>query len=89
VPITGLQRALPAGWYLDHAHHRRERERIFFREWVCAGRADQVAPGSLVVLHLAGESVLLLRTGDSQVGHDVEAPGREAGGGDHPHGLGR
>jgi glycine betaine catabolism A len=58
-----LQRALPASFYLEPDAHRRERERIFYREWFCAGRADQVErPGSLVVLDVAGESVLLLRT---------------------------
>jgi phenylpropionate dioxygenase-like ring-hydroxylating dioxygenase large terminal subunit len=58
-----LQRALPASFYLGADAHRRERERIFYREWFCAGRADRVErPGSLAVLDVAGESVLLLRT---------------------------
>jgi nitrite reductase/ring-hydroxylating ferredoxin subunit len=36
---------------------------VLRREWFCAGRADQVRrPGSLVVLDVAGESVLLVRT---------------------------
>ena len=61
--MTGLQRALPASWYLDRAAFERERERLLFGEWFCAGRADQVErPGSLVVVEVAGESVLLVRT---------------------------
>jgi glycine betaine catabolism A len=59
---AGLQRALPASWYLGAEAHELEREGIFFAEWFCAGRADQVGPGELVVLDVAGESVLLLRT---------------------------
>ncbi|MFL5795078.1 MAG: Rieske 2Fe-2S domain-containing protein, partial [Actinomycetota bacterium] len=36
---------------------------MLFGEWFCAGRADQVErPGSLVVVDVAGESVLLVRT---------------------------
>ncbi|MGH3101548.1 MAG: aromatic ring-hydroxylating oxygenase subunit alpha, partial [Thermoleophilia bacterium] len=61
--LAGLQRALPASYYLDETAFRRERERLLFGEWFCAGRADQVErPGSLVVVDVAGESVLLIRT---------------------------
>ena len=61
--MAGLQRALPASWYLDEAAFGRERERLLFGEWFCAGRAEQVErPGSLVVVEVAGESVLLARS---------------------------
>ena len=61
--MAGLQRALPASSYLDEAACRRERDRLLFGEWFCAGRADQVErPGSMVVVEVAGESVLLVRT---------------------------
>jgi Rieske 2Fe-2S family protein len=41
----------------------REKERIFFREWVCVGREEEVAgPGDYLVLDILGESVLLVRT---------------------------
>jgi Rieske 2Fe-2S family protein len=61
--MAGLQRALPAAWYLSQEAFERERERLLYREWFCAGRADEVErPGSLVVVEVAGESVLLVRT---------------------------
>jgi Rieske 2Fe-2S family protein len=61
--VAGLERALPASYYLSADAYQRERERVLYLEWFCAGRADQVArPGSLVVLDVAGESVLLVRT---------------------------
>jgi Rieske 2Fe-2S protein len=61
--VAGLERALPASYYLSPEAFRRERERVLYREWFCAGRADQVdRPGSLVVVEVAGESVLLVRT---------------------------
>ena len=61
--MAGLERALPASWYLSDERFQRERERLLFGEWFCAGRADQVErPGSLVVVDVAGESVLLVRT---------------------------
>jgi glycine betaine catabolism A len=61
--VAGLERALPAFHYLSPEAFARERERVLYREWFCAGRVDQVQrPGSLVVLDVAGESVLLVRT---------------------------
>jgi hypothetical protein len=61
--VPGLERALPASYYLGPEAFARKRERVLYREWFCAGRADLVQrPGSLVVLDVAGESVLLVRT---------------------------
>jgi Rieske 2Fe-2S family protein len=61
--MASLERALPAAWYLSQEAFERERERLLCREWFCAGRADEVErPGSLVVVEVAGESVLLVRT---------------------------
>jgi hypothetical protein len=42
--MAGLERALPASYYLDEAAFRRERERLLYREWFCVGRSDQL-PG--------------------------------------------
>ena len=36
--MAGLQRALPASWYLHRAAFEREWERLLFGEWFCAGR---------------------------------------------------
>jgi Rieske 2Fe-2S family protein len=57
-----LAAALPASAYLDGAHFALERERIFFREWFCVGRADQIAePGDFLHVEVAGERVLVVR----------------------------
>jgi glycine betaine catabolism A len=61
--VADLRPAPPASWYLRPEAFARERERVLYRQWFCAGRADQVQrPGSLVVVDVAGESVLLVRT---------------------------
>src|SRR5918992_2740461 len=66
--MAGLERALPASWYLSDEGYRRERERVLYREWFCAGRADQVErPGSLVVVDVAGESVVPVRPGAGEL----------------------
>jgi Rieske 2Fe-2S family protein len=62
-----LQAALPAPFYVDEAHWRRERDRVLFTEWFCAGRLstlglDEGATDRLAVVDVAGESVLVVRT---------------------------
>jgi Rieske 2Fe-2S family protein len=57
-----LERTLPRDAYFAESVWRREKERIFGREWVCAGRADELmSPGDYQVAELAGESVLVVR----------------------------
>jgi glycine betaine catabolism A len=65
-PIMGLEPTLPSNWYFDEAIYRRERERIFYREWFCAGREEELpAPGDHKVLDIAGESILVVRNRDA------------------------
>jgi Rieske 2Fe-2S family protein len=48
--------------YASEAVYAEERERVFFRRWVCIGRADEVPTfGSYLVRDLAGESVFVVR----------------------------
>jgi glycine betaine catabolism A len=57
-----LEESLPAEYYLTDRIFEREKERIFFSEWVCAGREEQLAqPGDYLVVDIAGESVLVVR----------------------------
>jgi len=58
-----LEKALPRACYLSPEFHEREKERIFFREWLCAGRTEELPlAGQGLVLDVAGESVLVVRT---------------------------
>ena len=79
--MAGLQRALPASWYLDEAAFGRERERLLFGEWFCAGRAEQVErPGSLVAAEVVVGGQLPRPGPDQQHAlaghvHHLERPG--------------
>jgi glycine betaine catabolism A len=65
---VGLERTLPREAYLSPDAFARERERIFCREWLCVGRADELAaPGDYVVKDVAGESILLVRTREGEL----------------------
>jgi phenylpropionate dioxygenase-like ring-hydroxylating dioxygenase large terminal subunit len=67
-PIKGLEPTLPSSWYYDEAIYRRERERIFYREWLCAGREEELsAPGDHRVIDIAGESIIVVRNRDAEL----------------------
>lgn len=62
------QRTLSREYYTAPGIYGEERERIFERRWLCAGRAAELAhPGDFVVRSVAGESVILVRGQDAQV----------------------
>src|SRR5512137_366638 len=63
-----LQKSLPSSYYLSEETYKREVERIFCREWFCAGREEQLQnPGDFLVLDVAGESVLVVRTKSGEI----------------------
>jgi Rieske 2Fe-2S family protein len=86
---SALQKSLPSSYYLSEEIYAREKERIFCREWFCAGREEQLPdPGNFAVLDVAGESILIVRTkaGELKAHYNVcrhrgarlcEAPGEE------------
>lgn len=66
--MAGLERTLPRASYVSDEVFERERERIFFDEWFCVGRAEEAPDaGSYVVANVAGESVLCVRGKDGSL----------------------
>jgi glycine betaine catabolism A len=62
VTASHLESSLPGSYYLSQAIFEREKERIFFREWYCVGRDEQVPnAGDYLVADVLGESVLVVR----------------------------
>jgi Rieske 2Fe-2S family protein len=63
-----LQKSLPSSYYLSEDIFADEKERIFCREWFCAGRGAQIErPGDYLVLDVVGESILVVRTKDGAI----------------------
>ena len=61
-------RGLPPACYTSPEFYARERERIFRRDWLCVGRADEVAePGDYLSLELLGEPLVMVRDGAGAV----------------------
>jgi glycine betaine catabolism A len=65
---VSMERTLHRDFYLSPEIFAQEKERIFYREWFCAGREEEIAePGDYVMRDVAGESVLLVRTRDGRL----------------------
>src|SRR5215210_8654567 len=58
-----MERTLHRDFYFSEEIFQREKERIFWREWVCAGREEELPrSGDYLVREVGGESVLIVRT---------------------------
>jgi len=69
-----LESSLPGYYYLSPEMFEREKQRIFFREWYCVGREEQVPnTGDYLVVDVLGESVLIVRakTGELNAFYNV------------------
>ena len=61
-------RAMPTSVYTSEAFLAAELERLFAREWFCAGRADSLAaPGDYLTLELAGRPIMVVRDGAGEL----------------------
>lgn len=60
-PFEGA-RAMPPSVYTDPEFTALEMQRIFARDWICVGRAEQFrTPGAYVTLDLAGAPIMVIR----------------------------
>jgi len=59
---------LPSSDYYDDLVFRREQDKLWFREWVYAGRSSEVAePGQFVTRPVTGQSVIITRNNDGSL----------------------
>jgi Rieske 2Fe-2S family protein len=66
--VAGGERTLDGHWYRSPEAFARERERIFARDWICAGRLEQLErSGDFLTAEIAGESLILVRGADARV----------------------
>ena len=69
-----FEASLPRAAYVDEAFLDREREGIWWSEWVVAGRVEQLPePGDFLAVDVAGEQVIVVRnrSGEISAHYDV------------------
>jgi len=60
---TILQPSLPSLHYYSSEIYEREKNLIFFKEWFCVGREEELSsPGSLIIADVVGQSILVAKT---------------------------
>jgi len=67
-PNSPLEPTLLREYYFSPEIFGQEKERIFFGQWMCVGREEEVPnPGDYLLLDVVGESVLLVRTREGKL----------------------
>ena len=60
--------SLPAAWYYDPVQYARELEAVWYRDWICVGRAEDLREaGDYLVVSVGDESLILTRDRDSRL----------------------
>jgi glycine betaine catabolism A len=60
-----VESTLPSSWYQRDDVYALEQEHLFFKEWVCVGREEELPkPGDHRVVDVLGQSILLVRNAE-------------------------
>ena len=63
--LAGGEPTLPSQWYFDPEHHARELRCIWYRSWVCVGRAEEIpAPRDYLVAEIGDQAIVVARDMD-------------------------
>jgi len=66
--LSKTKSSLPASWYFDAEHYTRELEAVWYRDWVCAGRAEVLQrPGDYFVASVGTQSVVITLAEDGSL----------------------
>ena len=66
--LTETRDSLPSDWYYDAGHYERELEAIWYRDWVCVGRAEEVPnAGDFLVRKIGSQSLFVTRDKDDGI----------------------
>ena len=66
--MSTLRKTLPAPYYTDPEHFRREIETFYYQGWICAGRSENIPnPGDYFLREIAGESVIIVRSDSGSI----------------------
>jgi glycine betaine catabolism A len=74
VATRPLRTTLPARFYTDLDHFRRETQHFFYHKWICAGRIDRMTKrGDYTLQRVLDESVIITRSDDPGAHHGLRA----------------
>ncbi len=66
--LEQAEATLPSSWYYEEDQYQRELHAVWYREWICVGRAEDLEqPGAFRVVELGSQSIILTRDADNQI----------------------
>jgi Rieske 2Fe-2S family protein len=66
--LTETKATLPSHWYYDAEQYERELESIWYRDWVCVGRGEEVPnPGDFLIRKIGNQSLIVTRDTDAVI----------------------
>ena len=66
--LSRVESGLPANWYRDTAHYRRELETFWYARWIAVAREEELPlPGDYRVVAIGTQSVVVLRDADGSM----------------------
>lgn len=66
--LTKTEDSLPASWYYDEAQYSRELETVWYCDWVCIGRVDDVPEtGDYLQAEIGSQKLILTRDAEGEL----------------------
>jgi Rieske 2Fe-2S family protein len=72
--LSRTEASLPGKWYYDRVQYERELEAIWYKDWVCVARVQEISrPGDYLVTTIGNQSLIVTRDneGNPQVFHNT------------------
>ncbi|SVD17730.1 uncharacterized protein METZ01_LOCUS370584, partial [marine metagenome] len=66
--LDELKATLPSEWYYNLEHYERELESIWYQDWVCVARAEEVPNvGDFLVKNVGNQSAMIVRDSNNEI----------------------
>ncbi len=70
--LERLEPGLPAAWYSDPVHYKRELEAFWYSKWIAVAREEEIAaPGDWRVVKVGTQSIVLVRDEELKAFHNT------------------
>lgn len=72
--LARSESTLPSAWYYDPAQYERELDAVWYREWVCVGREEELGhPGDNIAAAIGARPVIVMRDSSGGLGAESGA----------------
>ncbi len=66
--LSRTEHSLPSSWYYDAAHHALELDAVWYRDWVCVGRLEEIQrAGDFFVASIGSQRLIVTRNSEGML----------------------